>query len=338
MTQPRSLTATVLIVLLVVGGFLVGLTAVSFFRNVPSGSGESTVVFVKPKSSLPQIARQLGDAGVLTSPWRLRFLVRITGNGRSLKPGEYAFKRPTSPYTTMKKLVSGDVLLHKVTFPEGITVRKVVEILVKAHLGSEEEFDRLMTDKRLLKKLKIPAESFEGFLFPDTYYFSKIDSPERILKTMVSRFRQALTRKDKKKAKKRKLNLREWITLASIIEKESTWPDEQPIVSSVFHNRLRKKMRLQTDPTVIYGIENFDGNLTRRHLETPTPYNTYVHYGLPPGPIANPGASAIQAAVNPADTEFLYFVANKKGQHVFSKTYEEHARNVARYQLRRRRR
>ena len=204
-----------------------------------------------------------------------------------------------------------------------------------AGLVDLDAFRRQLYRKDLLDYFGLPGQTFEGFLFPDTYYFAKTDAAMKMIETMVARFKEAIAPEDERNAKELGFNLLQWVTLASMIEKESSIPDEHPLISSVFHNRLKKKMRLQSDPTVIYGLPHFNGNLTKRNLETPTPYNTYTHAGLPPGPIANPSASAIHAAVNPPKTDYLYFVADQQGRHIFSKTYADHLKAVAVFQLHR---
>ncbi len=308
----------------------------TLFSNLGSEVTGSKVVTIPPHSTLKTIAQILGEEEVIESPRKFYLITRLAGKGRNLKPGEYLFDVPTPPWSALQTLLSGKVILYKVTFPEGINMNEVTVILAEAGLVDADQFSALLKRTDLLEKHKIPGHTFEGFLFPDTYFFSRLDPPEKILSTMVKRFRQALTESDQIQAKRLGFDLLEWVTFASILEKESGLTSEHETISSVFHNRLRKGMRLQSDPTVIYGIPNFDGNLTRKHLETSTPYNTYRKSGLPPGPIANPGASALRAAVNPATTNYLYFVADRKGAHVFSKTLGEHNRAVAKYQLRRR--
>jgi len=307
----------------------------SFVQNIPPGVRDSKVLFIKPGSPLKEIARQLSAAEICPA-WKLKLLARLTRKQSALKPGEYRFDVPSPPLTLLNTLVEGKVLLHKVTFPEGSTMEEVAHILGSAELVPLEDFRSLLRRKDLLDALQVPGESFEGFLFPDTYQFSKIDGARSILEVLVARFRKALTPDDERQAATLDLNLLQWVTLASIIEKESSVPAEHAIISSVFHNRLKKRMRLQSDPTVIYGIPNFNGNITKKDLQTPTPYNTYTKAGLPPGPVANPGADSLHAAVHPARTDFLYFVARNDGTHAFAKTYEEHVRNVGKYQLARR--
>ncbi|MFH1262125.1 MAG: endolytic transglycosylase MltG [Pseudomonadota bacterium] len=324
---------------MIVGGIAlatIGYAVLTFVRNVPPGIAGSAVVFIKPGLSVREISRELAQVRVLQAPWKLRLLARLFGKQSLLKPGEYRMEIPSPPWKVLTMLVDGKVILHKLTIPEGFNLNEVVETVSATGLADPQEFQKQLDRKELLQRLKLPGESFEGFLFPDTYLFSKVDSSQKMIEAMVARFREVIRPEDQRKANDLGFDLVQWITLASIIEKESSVLAEHATVSSVFHNRLRKKMRLQSDPTVIYGIPNFNGNLTKKDLETPTPYNTYTQSGLPPGPISNPGASAIHAAVNPARTEYLYFVADQEGHHIFSKTYEEHVKAVNLYQLHRR--
>ncbi len=310
-----------------------GFELLTFFRNIPYVPRDSVVVFVKPGSSVKEISTQLSESNILLSPWKFRFLTRLRKKQAALKPGEYRFDLPSTPWAVLETLIGGKVLRHKITVREGLTVKDVTEIVTQTKLVNINEFQNALARQDLLKSFEVPSETFEGFLFPDTYYFTKTDGAIRILETMVARFRQAIVPQDEHKAKEIGFNLLQWVTLASIIEKESNLSQEHRFISSVFHNRLRKRMRLQSDPTVIYGIPNFNGNLTKKDLTTKTPYNTYTKYGLPPGPIGNPGASALHAAVNPENTDYLYFVADRKGRHVFSKTYKEHLKAVLLFQL-----
>jgi UPF0755 protein len=307
--------------------------ALTFVRNIPPTARDSAVVFIPPGQTVRDIAELLNEVGVLKSSWKLRILARIRRKQAALKPGEYRFDVPSPPWSIINALVEGKVILHRVTLPEGLTMREIAQVLSDEKLVELEAFLSELKRPELLTYFNIPGPTFEGFLFPDTYYFSRVDGAQKMIETMVARFAQAATSEDERKASTLGLNKLQWVTLASIIEKESSIVDEQPIVSSVFHNRLKRKMRLQSDPTVIYGIPNFNGNITKKDLLTPTPYNTYTQVGLPPGPIANPGATSLKAAANPATTEYLYFVANRQGRHVFTKTYQEHLAAVATYQL-----
>jgi UPF0755 protein len=227
------------------------------------------------------------------------------------------------------------VKAYSIVVPEGFTVRQIAARLAANGLVDEKEFLRLARDRDTLAALKIPAASAEGFLFPDTYRFDRTMDTRTILKTMTDRFQVKVTGGMIEQARAQGLGAREWVTLASIIEKETGRKDEMPLVSAVFRNRLRIGMPLQSDPTVIYGIENFDGNLTRKHLERQNPYNSYLNRGLPPGPICNPGTDALAAALNPAPVDYLYFVSRNDGSHQFSATLAEHGRAVRKYQINR---
>jgi UPF0755 protein len=335
MTVQTVLDRFLRVLLLLLISFALAFEALTFVRIVPYREREPKVVFIRPHTAPGLIALQLSEAGVLTSRWKFKLLVRLMGVGKRLKPGEYNFFVPSSPLEVVRTLTEGKVILHRVTVPEGLTIADVGRVLSGVGLMNAPVFEDLVHDPGLAARMGVPSSSFEGFLFPDTYYFSKLDDPETMLRAMHDRFRAALSPEDEAKAKALGLSLVQWVTLASMIEKESGVRTEQPVIASVFINRLRKKMRLQSDPTVIYGIPGFNGNLTKKDLQTPTPYNTYTNAGLPPGPIANPGEGALKAAVNPADTNYLYFVAKKNGTHAFSATYEEHVRNVDVYQLHR---
>jgi UPF0755 protein len=323
------------VVLLLLISFALAFEALTFVRIVPYRERAPKILFIRPHTPPGLIARELSEAGVLESRWKFKLLVRLTGAGKKLKPGEYNFFVPSSPLEIVRTLTGGKVILHRVTVPEGLTVADIGRVLAGVGLMNATVFEDLVHDPGLAARVGVPSSSFEGFLFPDTYYFSKLDDPETMLRAMHDRFRAAISPGDEAKAKALGLSLVQWVTLASMIEKESGVRTEQPVIASVFINRLRKKMRLQSDPTVIYGIPGFNGNLTKKNLQTPTPYNTYTNAGLPPGPIANPGEGALKAAVNPAQTNYLYFVARQDGTHAFSATYEEHLGNVNVYQLHR---
>ena len=223
------------------------------------------------------------------------------------------------------------------TVPEGFTLQQIIARTVEKGFGQKERLLELAYDVDFIHSLQINTDSLEGYLFPETYLFAPGIDEKTLLKMMVTQLKNNLDLELRKTAKKQGMDLQQWVTLASIIEKETGDVAEMPLISSVFHNRLKRNIPLQTDPTVIYGIKNFDGNITRKHLRTPTPYNTYIIRGLPPGPIASPGLAALKAAVNPAQTKYLYFVATGNGGHRFSKTLKEHNAAVKEYLAQRRR-
>lgn len=281
---------------------------------------------------------RLHEAGFLPAYAEASLYVRVRSKLRpfSIKAGEYDFSGNLSALDVLRILEGSRVVLHKVVIPEGFNMYQVVATLVEAKLGNEKRFRELLEDPDFIKETKSFGNTLEGYLFPDTYAFSRLDSEKTIFMTMVERFHKEFKEELVSKGKTLGLSPYEIITLASIIEKETGVAEERMLISSVFHNRLKKGMRLQSDPTTIYGIAGFNGNLTKANLLTPSPYNTYTLPKLPVGPIANPGKEALWAAVQPADTNYLYFVSRNDGTHIFSKTYEEHAKNVRIFQQLRR--
>jgi UPF0755 protein len=240
-----------------------------------------------------------------------------------------------TPIQIMEKMVKGQVELYKLTVPEGLNIYQIADRVVRAGFAENAAFIAAATHADLARKNGIPAETCEGYLFPETYYFPKTVKVETIISTMVKRFWKVFNTAWKERANQLGFSIHQIVTLASIIEKETGASFERPLISSVFHNRLKRKMRLESDPTVIYGLKDFDGNLKRAHLETPTPYNTYKIMGLPVGPIANPGKKSLKAALYPADTKFIYFVSKKDRTHKFSTNLKDHNQAVRKYQLRR---
>jgi UPF0755 protein len=327
------LGAVLLIFIALVGGALLEL-----FNYAGTPGSTATIeqnVTVPPGQGLKATAADLYNRGIIRNAFKFNLYARIKGYDKKIKAGEYRLKPSFSPREILEIMVSGKVQLYKITIPEGYNLVQIAEMIPAAGLGPAKDFLMAANDGALAAELNIPGDSFEGYLFPDTYHFPKGVSPEKIIQTMVRRFREVFTSAWEGRARERKMTVHQVVTLASIIEKETGAPSERAIISSVFHNRLKRNMRLASDPTVIYGIEDFDGNLTRKDLTTITPYNTYKIKGLPPGPIANPGAEAMEAALYPADTDYLFFVSKQDGTHHFSKTYQEHEKAVRKYQLRR---
>lgn len=321
-----------LILLALVGG--IGLATVGYFVLEGSPSGAQKDVLIPRGSTIGRIADRLGKEGVVKRPELFKLLLRMTNGEHRVRAGEFRFKENMRPMDALFMLYQGDPIVHALTVPEGWNIRQIGEIVQKEGLGDGKKFADLGLSKEMAAKYKIPGPNLEGFLFPDTYQFSKIDGEDRILETMARRFQSKFTEEYRKKAEAMGFSTLELVTFASIIEKETGVPQERRLISAVFHNRLKKKMRLQSDPTTIYGIKDFNGNLTKADLQTLTPYNTYKIKALPIGPIANPGWEAILAALDPAKEDYLYFVANGQGTHLFSKTYAEHERYVNQYQRR----
>lgn len=303
--------------------------------TAPGTADETLTVYIPRGAPFGQVVNLLDQNGLVRSRLFFRALGYFYNAPRQIKAGEYEFTRAMTPGEILKKLVDGDVKKHPVVVPEGFTVRKIAARLASERLAEEKEFLRLAGDGALLASLNIPAASAEGFLFPDTYAFDRGMDAAAILQKMAGQFRAKVSAELIAKASDQGFTLLQWVTLASIIEKETGLKSEMPLVAAVFRNRLKRKMPLQSDPTVIYGIEHFDGNLTRRHLERQNPYNTYLNRGLPPGPICSPGLDALQAALNPAPVTYLYFVSRNDGSHHFSETLPEHSRAVRKYQINR---
>lgn len=307
------------------------------FVRLPAGSGDTPVIVEIPADeTFNAMARRLKAAGVISNVFRFKALARFKDADKRLRAGEYRLTTAMTPLQVLDALVNGDVVLHRLTVPEGFTIREIAQELGRTGLADGGAFVALGMNARLAAEFNLPGRTLEGYLFPDTYFFPKGVAPRAIINQMVRRFKEQFPDAWRQRAQQLKMSVHEVVTLASIIEKETGDSAERPVIASVFHNRLKKRMRLESDPTVIYGLEDFDGNITRRHLSMPTPYNTYVIKRLPPGPIANPGRLAIQAALYPAETGYLFFVSKKDGTHYFSKTMKEHNQAIRKYQLRRR--
>lgn len=304
----------------------------TFLYIPPERHAKSRVIYIQPKTKFLTISRQLEDKGIIKSSFKFALLAKLTGSVNQVKAGEYELSPAMLPREVLNKLVNGWVIQHMVTIPEGYNIYQIAETLAKEGLVKKQEFLAKAFDKDIISSLGVEGSSLEGYLFPDTYEFWRDMQAEDVLRKMTGRFKKIYSQKYAEAAKGQGLSMREVVTLASIIERETGVPGERGLISAVFHNRLRRGMPLQADPTVIYGIRNFNGNLTRKDLRTPTPYNTYIIKGLPPGPIACPGEAAIKAVLNPVKKRYLYFVSKNDGSHYFSITLEAHQRAVAIYQ------
>jgi len=291
------------------------------------------VVEIPAHEGVMGIARRLREADVVRSPEAFVALSVLRGSARALRAGEYEFPRGTTAVSALRLLESGKVRLHLVLHPEGATVAELARALEQQQLARAADVTRVASDPAFLRSLGIEAASLEGYLFPDTYHFARGLTPEQILTRMVQRLRAKLTPDILTRARERRLDVHQLLTLASIIEREAAVQEERPLISAVFWNRLQIGMPLQADPTVQYAVGKERRALTRADLATDHPYNTYVRAGLPPGPIASPGLSAIEAAMDPAPVKYLYFVASDDHRHHFSMTVAEHNAAVARYRL-----
>ncbi len=305
-------------------------------RPADPAADKTTRVHVRPGMSFDQILELLRENGLIRNPALFRLQAISRGGAKSVQAGVYALRASMSPREIYRRISEGEVARLAFTIPEGYNVREIARTIHRARLASEREILRLSREPSFLRELDVAAPSLEGYLFPDTYRFPEGTAAARILRFMVLTMRKKFTPRLRERARGMGFTIHETLTLASIIEKETSLDGERPLIAAVFINRLKRKMRLQSDPTVIYGLPRFNGNITRKDLRHDSPYNTYLYRGLPPGPIASPGLASIQSALHPAQVKYLYFVATNSGGHQFSRTYREHRRAVNQYQRRRR--
>lgn len=319
----------------------------------PVEPGSQTMVLLRPGYSTRRIALELQRAGVIRNAHAF-ILWRYLDHKRSLKAGEYLFEKPASIIDVQRRLRRGDVYFHTVVVPEGYTMFDIAAAIQGAGLGSAEDFlTAAKNDTNLISDIAPGAHSLEGYLFPDTYEFTRMMTMDEMAAAMVRQFRQvagqigliqgpALISAHDAVARdisERSLagppyELEQTVIMASIVEKETAVPEERPLVASVYYNRLDKHMALDADPSIIYAellAGNYQGALHHADMQFKSPYNTYRNAGLPPGPIGNPGRSSLEAAMHPAQTDYYYFVADAQGHHRFAKTFEEHSKNVAAY-------
>jgi UPF0755 protein len=288
--------------------------------------------------ALAQVTRRLERAGLVRSARATEWLARLQGLAGRLQAGEYQLSPGLSSREILDRISSGRVVTYELALPEGMRAAEIAGRLEERGLAEAEAFMAVVKDPELARELGVEGLQLEGYLYPETYRLPRTLPPEEIARTMVEQFKQ-VWREIEPLAARRGMSMLEVVTLASIVEKETGEASERPLIAAVFLNRLDRGMRLETDPAVIYGIEDFDGNLTKRHLrDASNPYNTYRHPGLPPGPIASPGADALRAVVRPSQSDYLYFVSMNDGTHKFSRTYREHVNAVNRYQKTRRHR
>ena len=302
----------------------------------PAREGAEPQLFVVANgATLSDVIEGLDQAEIINGKPFVLLWSRAMGYGAHIKAGEYHLSAGMPPLRILDVLSKGMVVTHAITIPEGYTRTQIADLMAGKGLADRERFLALTGAESACGRYGLSCVTLEGYLYPDTYLVARGLSEAAIIDILVKRF-QDVTAPLMERIQGCGMSLHEVVTLASIVEKETGRPEERPLIASVFLNRLKRNMRLESDPTVIYGIRDFNGNLTRRDLETPTPYNTYLISGLPPGPIASPGLSSIKAVLDPADTDFLFFVSKNDGTHHFSRTYLEHSRAVGVYQKRRR--
>ncbi|MDR3135527.1 MAG: endolytic transglycosylase MltG [Deltaproteobacteria bacterium] len=326
-----------LIGVLIVIGLLVAFFAVLRYSDnflAPEDTSREIMVTIPNGATNAQTATILANAGVIRSTdafmWALRIRSRIK-KPVNIKAGEQVLDPSLSVWENISLLEKGNFKFYPFTVPEGWNMRDIARAIESSGLGKASDFLALCQDRAFISSLGFSGNTLEGYLFPETYSFPKGTPLKSIVKAMTDHFKKIWEKYDAIAATKG-LSLNEVVTMASIVEKETGAANERPMIASVFYNRLKKKMRLQTDPTVIYGLPNFNGNLTKADLETKHAYNTYLISGLPPGPIANPGEDAIKAVLNPSPGKYIYFVSKNDGTHHFSETLAEHNRMVNRYQ------
>lgn len=308
------------------------LGSIGYYYLPYRGPGTQKVELVREGENLRQVAERLAESRILLFPRLFLLFARAEGGDLHIRPGEYILDSSMSPRQILRALSEGRVNLYRVTVPEGTSLRQIATLLENQGLAEASEVLRLGRDAEFAREAGIEAPSLEGYLFPDTYVFPRGLTVGTLLKTMVRNFWAMYDADLQARQNLCGWNLHEVVTLASIIEAETARPEERALVASVLINRLRRGMPLQSDPTVIYGIDRFDGDLRREDLGTDHPYNTYVHKGLPPGPICNPGLESLKAALYPAETDYLYFVSKNDGTHLFSTSLGDHNRAVRRYQ------
>jgi len=289
------------------------------------------VVTVPPGASPVRIGRQLKEAGVIRSSQAFLILVGWKHAHGRLLAGEHRLDPSFSTSQIIEALIKGRFLLRRLTVPEGLTLDQVAARIAQAGLADEEATRRLFYDAAFIQSLGLAVDNLEGYLFPETYYFTAGTSARDIVRTMVRRF-LAVWKGLEAEAERQGMDQNTVVTLASIVERETGQPSERPLIAAIFRRRLKRGMRLESDPTVIYGLPAFDGNLTRKDLDTWSPYNTYLIDGLPPGPIASPGLASLRAVLYPARVNYLYFVSKNDGTHQFSHTKAEHLLAVKKYQ------
>lgn len=301
-----------------------GFPDAEIFVDIPPGSGARV------------IGRRLAESGVVRDELTFRAALLRSGLARDLKAGEYRFDQPARVDEVINRLVQGDVYRRLVTFREGLTVAEMAQVFAASGLGAAEDFVAAANDASPIRALDADAKTLEGYLYPETYGLPRGTPASELARLMVSHFEKAFDEELRRAAAEQRLTVRQVVTLASLVEKETAREEERPLVGAVYRNRLKMGMGMQADPTVIYALQlagRWNGNLSRADLEYDSPYNTYKYAGLPPGPIAAPSRPSLVAAVHPAEVDYLYFVSKNDGSHVFATTLAEHNRNVQQWQV-----
>ncbi|MEW5692967.1 MAG: endolytic transglycosylase MltG [Candidatus Hydrogenedentota bacterium] len=294
--------------------------------QAPENFISEKTVYITPGANTDQIAKYLKMENIIKNRFIFKMIVKYKGYEKRLKAGYYLIQKKSDVFRVVDILVEGKELAKKITIREGLTVKEVVEDLVDNGFGSEEEYNKILKDERLLKELIHFAKSYEGFLFPQTYYFRINEIPENIIKRLLEEFRKSFQPEFEQRASSIGLSCYEAIILASIVEKEANKEEERPVIAGIFLKRLRSGRKLEACPTIRYILNPKRPNLLYEDLEIDSPYNTYLYPGLPPTPICNPSISSIKAVLYYEETPYLYFVSDNKGGHYFSSTLSEHNR------------
>ncbi len=314
--------------------FLITTHIYTFLYTPPSKDRTPKTIFISHGASFSIIARELEKEDVISDAGKFSLLAEFNNAITKIKAGEYEFTTSMLPSEVLDMIVTGQVKDYTITIPEGYNIKEVATVLGNTNIVDKNDFLAKAADATFAASLGIDGSTVEGYLFPDTYRFTKGMPPDEIIRRMVQKFDKVYGEIVYKKPAWLKMSKKQIVALASIIEKETGAGIERPLISAVFHNRIKKGMRLESDPTVIYGINNFNGNLTRKDLFKKTPYNTYQIYGLPSGPIANPGKASLEAAIAPSGAPYIFFVSKNDGTHYFSKSIREHNKAVQFYQKR----
>lgn len=312
------------------------LLAALFFYNIyysrPASGAYPTEVRVEPGDSFTTVTRKLRDQQVIANSLFFSLWARFNGSEKKVHQGLYRFESSLAPWEVLERLVTGKGIFDSVTIPEGFTIKEIAELLDKLQIVNRDKFLAAASDPSVLNALGLGDRGLEGYLFPSTYHFTPATPERDIIIAMAEQFRKSSQPLLAKAASTGQLTAHELLTLASIVEKETGVEAERGLVAAVFLNRLKRQMPLQSDPTVIYGLKSFNGNLTKKDLRDDNSYNTYRIPALPPGPICNPSLSSIKAVLNPPDVPYLYFVSKNDGTHMFSETITEHNQAVKTYQ------
>ena len=326
----KRLLTIIIISIITVTSILAGYIFKIYYSPIKNSDVENSSIILIPRgSTFDSVTSSIREKGLIPYPRLYDYLAKHLKVYSRIQTGEFQIQHSWNTFELLKFLISGKSLRHRLTIPEGKNFAEITELLIRADLADKATMLSLKHDPELLRKTGVPeATSLEGFLFPETYFFSRAENEKQILSAMILQYRKVFNNDYRKRAKEIGMVEYEVLKLASIVEKETGLETDRPMIASVFHNRLKRKMRLDSDPTVIYGLKNFNGNLTRKHLRTPTPYNTYKLYGLPPTPISNPGKASLHSVLYPKKNKYLYFVARGDGSSKFSKTLKEHNKAV----------